>query len=63
MSTRCLATAMKSVNVFFLSSSLPFSYHSLPISPPPRTWATTNTIPRSSSDNRAMENRGSSQIS
>ncbi len=38
VSTRCLATAMKSVNVFFLSSSLPFSAHSLPSSPPPRTW-------------------------
>ena len=58
-----LRPTTKSVKVFFFSSSLPCSYHSRPISPPPRTWATANTMPRSSSDSRAMEKRGSSQIS
>ena len=51
---------MKSVKVFFFSSNLPRSYQSRPISPPPRMWAIANTMPRSSSDSRAMENRGSS---
>ncbi len=54
---------MKSVNVFFFSSSLPCSYHGLPNSPPPRTWAITNAMPRSSSDSRAIEKRGSSHDS
>ncbi|SLH09685.1 Uncharacterised protein [Mycobacteroides abscessus subsp. abscessus] len=56
---RCRAQATKSVKVFFLVSVLPFSYQSLPISPPPRTCATANTMPRSSSDSRATENDGS----
>ena len=57
------ATAMKSVKVFFFSMSLPCSYHGLPNSPPPRTWAMTKTMPRSSSESLAIENRGSSHDS
>ena len=41
----------------------PCSYHGRPSSPPPRTWAIANTMPRSSSDSRAIENRGSSHDS
>ena len=37
--TRCRAQATKSVNVFFLVSILPPSYHRRPISPPPRMCA------------------------
>ena len=35
VSARCRAHAMKSVNVFFLRSSLPSVYQERPISPPP----------------------------
>src|SRR5215468_10482366 len=56
---RCRAHATKSVNVFLLVSSLPLSYQARPISPPPRMCATANTTPRSTTDNRAMENHGS----
>ena len=43
VATRWRATAMKSVKVFFFSSSLPCSYQGRPSSPPPRTCATTNS--------------------
>ena len=53
----------KSVNVFFLCSFLPWSYQDRPSSPPPRTWATTYTTPRSSSDRRDAANPGSMDAS
>ena len=55
--------AMKSVNVFFLCSFLPSSYQCRPSSPPPRMCAITNTMPRSSSESRAMPKPGSMLIS
>jgi hypothetical protein len=60
---RCWAQATKSVNVFFLASILPSSYHRRPISPPPRTCATAKTTPRSSNDSLGTENQGSNDSS
>ena len=57
--TRCRAQATKSVNVFFLASSLPSSYQRRPSSPPPRMCATAKITPRSSRLSRAIENHGS----
>lgn len=50
-STRYSAQEIKSVNVFRFFNSFPFSYHFLPISPPPRTWAIAKINPRSINDN------------
>ena len=55
--------AMKSVKVFFFCSFLPVSYQCRPSSPPPRMWAITNTMPRSSSESRGMPKPGSMLIS
>ena len=60
---RCRAHATKSVNVLALRSILPSSYQPRPSSPPPRTCAIAYTNPRSSSDSREIENRGSMEIS
>jgi len=49
-SIKCSAHAIKSVKVFFFFSSFPFSYHCLPISPPPRIWAITYMKPRSNNE-------------
>ena len=62
-SVRCLAQSTKSVKVLRLLCSLPSSYHCRPSSPPPRTCATANTTPRSSSDSRGTENPGSIECS
>ena len=62
-SIRCRAQSTKSVNVLRLDSVLPFSYQSRPISPPPRTCATANAIPRSRSESLATENAGSILVS
>lgn len=51
------------MNVFILRSVRPSSYQARPISPPPRTCATANTTPRSSSDSRGTEKYGSMLIS
>ena len=56
---RCWAHATKSENVFCLAISRPSVYQRRPSSPPPRTWATAKTKPRSISDSRAIENQGS----
>ena len=60
---RCRADATKSVNVLALCSIFPSSYQARPSSPPPRTCAIAYTKPRSSSDSREMEKRGSIEIS
>ena len=49
------AQSTKSVKVFFLRINMPSSCHASPSSSPPRMWAMTNTMPRSTSDSRAME--------
>jgi oligopeptidase B len=56
-------TAIVSVNVLRLASSLPSRYHCRPSSPPPRGCTSAQTIPRSSNDRRATENQGGIEIS
>ena len=60
---RCAAQSTKSVKVFFLCSSLPWSYHARPISPPPRTCAIAYTNPRWEQESRATEKYGSDEAS
>jgi hypothetical protein len=43
----------------FLVELLALFVPGAPISPPPRTWAITKMMPRSSSDSRETENPGS----
>ena len=50
---------MKSVNVVFFRSILPWSYHGRPISWPPRICAIAKTYPRSTSGSTPALNSGS----
>src|SRR6266568_182371 len=52
---RCSAAAMKSVKVFIFFIIRPSSCQALPISPPPRTWASAIAKPRSSKLTRFEE--------
>ena len=63
LAPRCSAAATKSLKEFFFSSSLPWSYQSRPISPPPRTCAIAMTTPRSRSESRVGTKDGSIETS
>lgn len=56
------AQVMKSVKVFFFFNNFPFSYHRLPISPPPRMCAMANMKPLSTKDNLVALKLGSIHI-